>query len=569
MKAARLYLCLLGIAMCFLVGFSSPEKKSKATWIWQAELIGKEQQQILTFCKQNEINLIYLRIDQGKPDDDYRAFIRQATANGIEVHAVGGHPTWALASGKSRMLQLAKWVKRYNEQADSDERIKGIQLDVEPYMLKQWETDQEDVLVQWQANVKAFMKEAGAESDLQIGTALAFWLDEIPAPNQPDMSMGKWMISQFDTVTIMAYRNELDGRNGILSLVEKEMSDADELHKPAIIAVNMKKMNERHTSYADVGAAEMNRQLAQLPQEMAAHPSFAGTAVHDFRYWKQADAPSEEVPPVEVPATKGIKGTYIWEAEQIMSEPDEILAFAKEHGLNFLYARLDLDQPFSVYRNFVKKAHAAGIEVQAMGGHPIWALEQNRPRIMRLVKWVKNYNAHVEKDERFQGIHLDIEPYVMPIWRTDKESLLRQWMGNIRAFVQETKDSPDLKTSVDLAVWLENTPTPGEPELPFSNWMIKQVDQTTLMAFRDHAEGPGGIVDIVKNKMAYADSIGKPLMVAVEMKESHEGNYVSFHEEGKAEMNRQLELMASHLEKYDSYSGFVVHAYDYWKTSKE
>ena len=47
-----------------------------------------------------------------------------------------------------------------------------------------------------------------------------------------------------------------------------------------------------------------------------------------------------------------------------------------------------------------------------MGGHPIWALEENRPRMMRLVNYVKNYNRAVEGNERFHGIHLDIEPYV-------------------------------------------------------------------------------------------------------------------------------------------------------------
>lgn len=564
MKAARIYFCLLGLAMCFLLGFSPAEKKVKATWIWQAELIGTEKQEILAFCKRNNISLINLRIDMEQPYEYYRQFIREAAANGIEVHAVGGHPAWALAANQPRMMKLAKWVKQYNLAASPDEEIKGIQLDVEPYLLERWETDQTALLKEWQANVKAFIKEAKTDSDLQISTALAFWLDEIPTPNQPDLPFSKWMISQFDAVTIMAYRDTLTGSNGILNVAESELSDADELNKPAIIAVNMKKTNETNISFADKGVEEMNRQLALLPEYLASHPSYAGTAIHDYRYWKKLD-----VPPVETPQKSSIKGTYIWEASQIITEKDKILSFAKEHGINFLYARLDLDQPFSVYRDFVKEAKAAGIEVHAMGGHPIWALEENQKRILRLVNYVHKYNASVSKEEQFEGIHLDIEPYVMPVWRENKESVLRQWMNNISVFVEETKKEPTLKTSVDLAVWLENTPTPGHPDLPFSNWMISQMDHTTLMAFRDYAEGRGGIVAIVKNKMTYADSIGKPLTVAVEMKQSHEGNHVSFYEEGKAEMNRQLKLMADNLAEHSSYEGYVIHAYDYWKNSKD
>lgn len=462
------------------------------------------------------------------------------------------------------MLQIVDWVKEYNQEASTEERIHGIQLDIEPYLLKQWNQDRAQVVREWQTNMRVFTEAVKQDSVLETSAALAFWLDEIPSEDGEEAPLSTWMIRQFDTLAIMAYRDQMTGPNGILSLIESEMEDADRMGKKMLVAVNLKHMDEDHTTFAEEGTDEMEKQLELLPQHLEQHPSYAGVAIHDYRYWK-------ELAPATIPPEKPSHylGTYIWRAELLHTEKEEILAFTKEHDINLLYIRIDMSLSTSKYREFIQEARAAGIEVHAMGGHPIWALEESRGKILRLVKWVKQYNESVGEDERFEGVHLDIEPYVMPIWRTDKEGLLRQWMENIQAFVQEMEQSPKLKTSVDLAAWLDNSPTPGQPDLPFSHWMISQLDHTTMMAFRDFAEGPGGILSLVDSEIKYAESIGKEVIVAVEMKESHEGKYVSFYEEGKAEMMKQLDLVTRALQVYSSFKGIAVHAYEYWKHAKE
>ncbi|MED1793331.1 hypothetical protein P4V54_11645 [Brevibacillus nitrificans] len=561
MKAARIYLSVLCLTLGFLYGFSPAEKKSKATWIWQSETVGENKQQVLTFCEENDITLIYLRIDMNKPYDFYRSFIRDASAKGVEVHAVAGHPAWALVSNQKRMLKIVNWVKQYNESVAQAERVKGIQLDIEPYLLPQWETEQERVIREWQSNVKVFAAELNEIGNLEASVAIPFWLDDIPTPDNPDLPLSEWMISRFDTINIMAYRDKLDGPNGLLSLVDEEMEQADKLERRVLIAVNMKEIEDDHASFAQEGADEMNRMLDQLPDRLGEHPSYSGTAIHDYRYWQEASGTI----PAPPPAPSQYRGTYIWRAETLKSEEDEILAFAEANEINLLYIRIDMQQPPAMYQRFLKKATAAGIEVHALGGHPIWALEENRSKILKLVNWVKAYNAQAGSDEQLRGVHLDIEPYVLPRWQENKEEVLRQWMGNIESFVAEAKKD-GLETSVDLAAWLDNTAVPGNPDVPFSHWMIDQLDHTTLMAFRDKAER---IVNLVESQMKYAESKGKKLVVAVETKESHEGEFVTFFEEGMGEMNQQLQLVAQLLGGYSSYLGQAVHAYEYWKNGKD
>jgi len=496
-----------------------------------------------------------------KPYDYYRDFIREAAAKGIDVHAVAGHPAWALAGNQQRMMKIVRWVRQYNQSVSSAERLRGIQLDIEPYLLPQWETERERVIREWQANIEGFTAELKEDSVLETSVALPFWLDDIPVPGDSDRSLSDWLISRFDTVCILAYRDKLDGQNGLLSLVEQEMEQADKLERRVLVAVNIKEIDDPHASFAEEGSKEMNRLLEQLPEELGNHPSYSGNAIHDYRHWREAD----DAPPAVPELPQSFRGTYIWRAETLKSEADDILAFAEKNDVNLLYVRIDMQQPPALYQKFVRQASAAGIEVHAMGGHPIWALTENRSKMLTLVKWVAKYNQEAAADEQIRGVHLDIEPYVMPRWRADKESVLRQWMGNIEAFIAEAK-AGGLETSVDLAAWLDGTPTPGEADTPFSHWMIDRLDHTTLMAFRDKAEN---IVGLVENQMKYAEKSGKKLVVAVETKESHEGNFVSFHEEGVSEMNRQLQRVAQLLGGYSSYIGQAIHAYEYWKNGKD
>lgn len=232
-----------------------------------------------------------------------------------------------------------------------------------------------------------------------------------------------------------------------------------------------------------------------------------------------------------------------------------------------MYVRLDLDQPYSSYRSFVKRAKAQGIEIHAMGGHPIWGKKENRPRIKRLIDYVKNYNAESEPDERFEGIHLDIEPYTLPEWENSRDTLLTEWAANITFFQEETKKDSDLETSADLAVWLDSFALPGK-DTSVTEFMIRTLDHVSLMAFRNNAEGSNGIAAVVSQEMEIADRLGKRLMISVEMKQNHEGPHISFYEKGAEEMELQLAKLPDLLAEHQAYQGNIVHAYDYWIEAK-
>ncbi|WP_433620262.1 hypothetical protein [Paenibacillus cellulositrophicus] len=592
-KSSRILLtALMCLSAWLLMGFSSPSGPVKATWVWQTELIEDGGKNLLDFAQNQGINLIYLQINRDMPASEYEAFIKNAHADNIAVHALGGDPGWAQTKHRDRLVGLVDWVNDYNNAEASDAQFDGIHLDIEPYVLPEWGTDPEGVIGTWINNIQAFLDAAHASgSKLDLGIDLPFWFDGYTVPDQGDEKLTEWFMKSFDHVTVLAYRNTVDSEHGIVELARDEMESAQRLGTKVLVAVNTKQMpGEEYTSFYGSGKSEMDQSLESLSGALESYTSYGGIAIHDFRNWEnmpdggepggtnpdpapnpdpEPETPSDgQVPdPDPVDRDKQVRGTYVWEANQVMEHGQEIIEFAKEKKLNWLFVRLDLQQPIEAYRSFVKEASAAGIEVHAMGGHPIWALTESRPKMMKLVNYVKKYNQEVAGDERFHGIHLDIEPYVLPEWRKDPGHLLEEWTGNLSAFVQEIKKDSNLQASMDLAVWLDKYKVPGTEE-SISKWMIDKMDFVSLMAFRDTAGGTNGIAAVSKEEIAFANELGKPILISVEMKDSGEGNHITFAEEGSAYMEEELAKLPGLLADSPSYTGNVVHAYDYWRTAK-
>ena len=161
----------------------------KATWIWQTELIRDGGEELLDFSREEGINLIYLQIDRQLSSDIYEAFIERAHEDQIAVHALGGDPRWALTEHLDDMLGLADWVIDYNGKVAAGARFDGIHLDVEPYVLAKWETEQVQIITTWEQNLKAFLSLASGKG-LELGIDIPFGLTNTPWRMEPILMNG-------------------------------------------------------------------------------------------------------------------------------------------------------------------------------------------------------------------------------------------------------------------------------------------------------------------------------------------------------------------------------------------
>jgi hypothetical protein len=262
------------------------------------------------------------------------------------------------------------------------------------------------------------------------------------------------------------------------------------------------------------------------------------------------------------------KGTWIWDTPSIMSDREEIIAFLKQNDVTNLYLYVDRQNvPAKEYARFIKAASHQGIRVEALGGDPSWGLKSNRPYIQEFIEWVESYNTNVEEDERFSGIHLDIEPYLLPEWKSDQDHTLEEWLSNMEYIAREVQSPEPLEVSFDLPFWANKIEIPGYQDYYLSKWILKRFNTLVLMDYRDTALGDDGIVANALEAVKEASSLGKSVIVGVDISKSREGNKTTFHEEGSRKMEEELAITKDQLEKYDGFRGIAVHGFPAWMSA--
>ncbi|BFH61631.1 hypothetical protein [Paenibacillus azoreducens] len=261
---------------------SAQSAYQKATWVWDTEHIRSNPQEVLSFLRKNQVDLVYLQVNTDIPASCYQSFIKQAAAFGMKVDALDGAPEWALESKRHKITDFIGWVKDYQQKAAATEKFHGIHVDIEPHVLANWKTDQADVIRQWQSNILYLRSEAD-KLNLPLAADIAFWLGNYKTADGKQ-SLSRFVIGQFDSVTIMSYR---DTAAAIHQIAEQELKDAASLGKTAFTAVETRPSKEgRYISFHGVSLDVMNKQLVQLHDLAKVHPSYAGIAIHDFDGWK-------------------------------------------------------------------------------------------------------------------------------------------------------------------------------------------------------------------------------------------------------------------------------------------
>ncbi|MGD8192832.1 hypothetical protein ACQCN2_22970 [Brevibacillus ginsengisoli] len=217
-----------------------------ATWLWDASLIQKDPTGVISCLKDEDIRYLYLYIDRTIPMDQYRSFIRNASNEKIAVFALQGDPGWAMAEGRKKSDELKEWLIHYRRDVKEEEQFAGIHLDVEPYLLPDWKTNQTQIVVAYQSLIEGWKKEA-MNYQQGLGLDIPFWYDEIKLPQQ---TLAEWIMDKADSTTIMSYRNFIEGPNGILGITSFEREYAEKKGKKLFLALETEPSHEGdHVSF--------------------------------------------------------------------------------------------------------------------------------------------------------------------------------------------------------------------------------------------------------------------------------------------------------------------------------
>ena len=209
------------------------------------------------------------------------------------------------------------------------------------------------------------------------------------------------------------------------------------------------------------------------------------------------------------------------------------LTFAQKNNItSIFYCDSSLNQSTSY---FINHANKKNIDVYLLAGEYQWLT--NSSNLYDLIDRYNQYQINFSK-QKFAGIHLDIEPHQDVNF--DNPQVRQSLITNLISLCYNLNQTyPDIYFGYDIPFWLDDEICFNNQILPAYAHMINYADNITIMAYRDCAQD---IYNCAFDEIEYAKSINKNLTIGVETKSS-EGDKVSFMEEGKAFMNRELEKL--------------------------
>lgn len=170
----------------------------------------------------------------------FSTFIKYLIENGFKIEFLDGWKGFALESAHKRVLNQIKNLEKFWKIYFKDYIFPPMHLDIEPYLLRFYNNQNyKDIYLQY-INLLKKIKENFPH--LIVNLDIPFWLD--------NLKDGEKILSEIlkysDGINVMAYRSKIYGNNGIIKIIEKEVSMAMEENKKLFIALEtMKLENEK------------------------------------------------------------------------------------------------------------------------------------------------------------------------------------------------------------------------------------------------------------------------------------------------------------------------------------
>ena len=217
---------------------------------------------------------------------DLRRFVRRASSLGFTVHAVAGGPNWTAEDHRYLGPMTLQLIADYNSDADPDERLTGVQFDIEPYVEQRfWDNVKvslQDYLWTLRDIVDAYeqVRTQYGNDGLALGFAIPFWFDgtpEAPAVQFGESPSPRRPPSTSSTCCATCPRPTS-------ALVEREFDYASRVADAAsgiVVGTEFTEVTPTKLSFWWNGRAAFRQAVAELTDAYGGLPQFRGVSVDD------------------------------------------------------------------------------------------------------------------------------------------------------------------------------------------------------------------------------------------------------------------------------------------------
>jgi hypothetical protein len=232
----------------------------------------------------------------------------------------------------------------------------------------------------------------------------------------------------------------------------------------------------------------------------------------------------------------------------------EVVTWAATHGVTEIFTYVSpsalTNGDLARLRVMKQRADAARIKLRALGGDSSWTTDS-----AAALDWLRTVLA----TGLFEGIHLDVEPYLTAGWEDDRETTERAYLRLLDAM----RSGSTLSIEADVPFWY------GELRVGAANFadeVLKRVGAVTVMSYRDTAAGPNAMLAVSQDWLVRGAAAGKRVRLGAETGPLTDCGYCTFYQEGAAAMNRELAKVDAGTRKSAAFGGIAIHRYGSWRT---
>lgn len=277
------------------------------------------------------------------------------------------------------------------------------------------------------------------------------------------------------------------------------------------------------------------------------------------------------------------KALWVWEAETLRLLDDRafetrVVRLLRAHGFRTLYLYADdyrgrnpVLNERGAYRALLGRLHDAGLRVEALlGSFPLKTWEYVLPErdlaARDMLQHVLDHNASAPARERFDGIHLDIEPYALDGWNDQtRVELSRRFLVRSKEWVAMARRlGARFTIGAAIPFWYDGFEVEWEGSRKPMNAHVQDLyDYVAVMDYRNRAEGEDGIIAHAREEIAYGGRAGKPVVVGLETGEAEPAK-VTFRHLGPRALAREMDATERAFARHTAFSGFAIHHLRSW-----
>lgn len=194
------------------------------------------------------------------------------------------------------------------------------------------------------------------------------------------------------------------------------------------------------------------------------------------------------------------RAAWLWNPSQYFSSPAtaRLIETADAWNIRHIFAQIAVRDRRVVdpkqWARLLAEMKQAGIQVHAMDGAPSMGLAEGIGESLDVIQAVAAFNKTAAVP--FAGVHFDVEPNGLPQYVVEPEKTVKQWLEFVR---QSTKKANDHKLNIGYSIspFLRQAITLRGRTAPTFHYVMEQVDEVAVMAYRTQVEGNNGLTALL------------------------------------------------------------------------